>query len=413
MVCWRPLTFSNVDRCKPVLSWIGRPAQKQIRDRMKITKVEVIPLVRKLDKEFIGGTYRIVSRNTLVTRIYTDQALIGEAYGGDEDQSQVQIVRLIRDHLAPLLVGEDACNVERLWDRLFHSNVDLGNRGLHVLDLGHRAVLMQAMAALDNALWDVVGKFYNAPLYQLLGGYRDRVPVIAIGGYYHPGDTHHRALQDEILGYKQLELAGVKMKVGRASIAQDVERVQAVREAVGPDFMVACDANQAWTAREAIEFCQAVEPLNIRWIEEPVSWSNQLEGLRAVHEGTTLPVVAGQGEITRFGCRDLIAFGRVDILNTDVTIAGGVTEWRRVAGMASAFEVQMAHHEESQIALHLLASIPHGLYVEIFPDVERDPLWYELLLNRPEIKAGHMTVPSEPGLGLKLDEAVIARYRLD
>ena len=380
---------------------------------MKITKVEVIPLVRKLEKEFVGGTYRIVNRNTLVTRIHTDQGLIGEAYGGDEDQSQLQIVRLIREHLAPRLVGEDARNIERLWDSLFYSNVDLGNRALHVLDLNNRAILMQAIAALDNALWDALGKLYEVPLYQLLGGYRDRVPVIAIGGYYYSGDSQHSALIDEILKYKQLELAGIKMKVGRATIAQDVERARAVREAAGPDFMVACDANQAWTPSQAIDFCRAVAPLNIRWIEEPVRWYNQLDGLRAVREASPLPVVAGQGEITRFGCRELVTYGRVNILNTDVTIAGGVTEWRRVAAMASAFDVQMAHHEESQIALHLLASIPHGLYVEIFPNVERDPLWYELILNRPAIKGGYMEVPTGPGLGLELDEGAIERYRLD
>jgi D-arabinonate dehydratase len=378
---------------------------------VKITRVEAIPLVRRLDKHFVGGTYRITNRNTLVTRIYTDQGITGEAYGGDEDQAQHRIVGLIREHLAPRLIGEDARDVERLWERLFFADVDLGNRALHVLDMGNRAVLMQAIAALDNALWDAVGKCYGVPLYRLLGGYRDRVPVIAIGGYYYAGDTRHRALQEEILGYQQGELAGVKMKVGRATLAEDVERVRAVREAVRPDFMVACDANQAWTPAQAIEFCREVAPLHIRWIEEPVRWYDQLEGLRTVREGCSLPVVAGQGEITRYGCRDLVLYGRVNILNTDVTIAGGVTEWRRIAGLASTLDVQMAHHEESQVAVHLLAAIPHGLYVEIFPNVERDPLWYELPQERPVIRDGYMRVPEGPGLGMPLNQDVIERYR--
>src|SRR5262249_53610454 len=153
-------------------------------------------------------------------------------------------------------------------------------------------------------------------------------------------------------------LAGIKLKVGRATLAEDVARTQAVREAGGPDFVIACDANQAWTPALAIAFCQAVAPLGIRWIEEPVRWYDQLDGLRAVREGQPLPVVAGQGEIARWGCRDLIVHGRVNILNTDVTVAGGITEWRRVAALASVFDVQMAHHEESQVALHLLAAIP-------------------------------------------------------
>jgi prepilin-type N-terminal cleavage/methylation domain-containing protein len=181
----------------------------------------------------------------------------------------------------------------------------------------------------------------------------------------------------------------------------------------GPDFVIACDANQAWTPAQALDFCRAVAPLDIRWIEEPVRWHDQLEGLRLVREGSPIPVTAGQGEITRFGCRDLIVHGRVNILNVDVTIAGGVTEWRRIAALAAHFHVKMAHHEESQVALHLLASIPHGLFVEIFADPARDPLWYELPVERPLIRDGYMYLPDRPGLGMDLDESVIARYRAD
>ncbi len=258
--------------------------------------------------------------------------------------------------------------------------------------------------------WRAVNK---VPLYRLLGGYRDRVPVIAIGGYYYPSDPKHTALQEEILGYQKSGIAGIKLKVGRVEISQDVERVKAVRQAVGGEFILACDANQAWTPEQAIEFCRAVAPFNVRWIEEPVRWYDQLGGLRAVAQAAPMPVVAGQGEITRFGCRDLITHGGVDILNVDVTIAGGVTEWKRIAAMAGAFNVQMAHHEESQVALHLLASIPHGLYVEIFPNLQRDPLWYELQEERPAIQDGYMLLSDRPGLGLKLNEEVITRYRLD
>lgn len=379
---------------------------------MKITSIEVIPLVRKLETEFLGGTYKIVNRNTIVTRVQLENGVLGECFGGDEDQTQMRIVALMREHLVPLLLGQDVRDVERLWEQLFHCNVDLGNRALHVLDLGNRGVLMQAIAALDNAIWDAIGKLHNQPVYKLLGGYRDRVPVIAIGGYYYDGDPQHRALCDEILAYQQMELYGVKMKVGRVSLAEDVARVQAVRKAVGNDFVIACDANMAWAPAQAIEFCRAVAPLNIRWIEEPVRWYDQLGGLRAVREGSPLPVVAGQGEISRYGCRDLVIHGGVQILNVDVTIAGGVTEWRRIASLASHFDVQMAHHEESQVALHLLAAIPHGLYVEIFPNLKRDPLWHEIQMARPHIRGGYMVLNDRPGFGLDLNPEIIERYRV-
>lgn len=379
---------------------------------MKITQIEVIPLVRALEDVFAGGTYRIVNRNTLVTRIHTDAGIMGQAFGGDEDQTQREIVSLIREHFSPMLLGEDARDVERLWDRMFFSNIDLGNRGLHVLDLRKRSILMQAIAAVDMALWDALGKLYAVPLYKLLGGFRDKVPVIAIGGYYQAGKGQD-GIKEEIQFYKEQQMAGIKFKVGRASVTEDVARVSQAREAAGDDFIIVCDANQAWTPEQAIEFCRAAVPLNIRWIEEPVRWYDQLEGLRLVRENSPIPVTAGQGEISRYGCRDLVTQGRVNILNVDATIAGGVTEWKKIADLAAHFHVQMAHHEEAQVALHLLAAVPHGLYVEIFPNPKRDPMWFDLPVEHPQIRDGFMILPTAPGLGIELDEAVIARYRAD
>ena len=379
---------------------------------MRITGIEVIPLVRKLEDTFEGGTYRIVNRNTLVTRVQTDAGITGEAFGGDEDMWQSEVVGVIRNHFAPLLLGEDARNTQRLWQKMFDCRINLGNRGIHTLDMRNHAIIMQAIAAVDMALWDALGKFCKLPLYQLLGGARDRVPVIAIGGYYEAGKSQD-ALNDEMRYYRDLQVAGVKMKVGKVDVREDIERVRAVRAAVGPDFMIACDANQAWDPEAAIHFCRGVEPFEIRWMEEPVKWVDQLEGLRMVREATCIPINAGQGEISRFGCRDLVQFGRVSILNVDVTIAGGITEWLRIAGMAALQHVSMAHHEEPQVALQLLASIPHGLYVEFFPNVKRDPMWFELPVELPKIRDGFMELPTGPGLGMPLKQAVIDKYRVE
>jgi D-arabinonate dehydratase len=164
---------------------------------------------------------------------------------------------------------------------------------------------------------------------------------------------------------------------------------------------------------EAIAFCRCVQGLNVRWFEEPVRWFDQLRGLAQVRSVGGIPVVAGQGEISRFGCRDMMLAGAVDILNVDATIAGGVTEWRRAAAMAGMMNISMAHHEEPQVALHLLASVPNGLYVEIFPDPERDPLWVELPAIHPKIEDGYMYLPQEPGFGIPLRLEIIERYRAD
>lgn len=376
---------------------------------MKITEVKAIPLILSLPEPFLGGTYRITSRNTLVTEVHTDTGIVGQVFGGDEDKYQQEIATVIETRLAPLLIGEDPRDVERHWARMFRADPGLENRGLHTLDLANKAVLMQAISAVDIALWDVLGKAFSTPVYKLLGGYREKVSVIGIGGYYGKGKGD-RELIAEMEGYRRDGLAGVKLKVGRADVQEDVRRVGIIREALGNDFVIACDANQAWTPEQAIRFAQLAEDLNVRWLEEPVQWYDQLRGLRLVRQKTTIPVVAGQGEISRFGCRDLILNEAVDILNVDVTLSGGITEWRRIAAMAGMFHIGMAHHEEPQVAIHLLASVPHALYVEIFPNPERDPMWFELPLRQPRIKDGFMEVPQTPGLGIDLNPEVIRKY---
>lgn len=376
---------------------------------MRIIDVRAVPLVRSLEQTFRGGTYQITSRNTLITEVETDTGLVGSAFGGDEERYQSEIVQAIEHTFKPLLIGQDPRRVELLWEKMFRADLGLENRGIHTLDLANKAIQMQAISAVDIALWDLLGKACKMPLYMMMGGYREKVPVIAIGGYYAEGKGDSE-LVAEMQGYRSAGLAGVKMKVGRASIKEDAHRVRLVRKEMGDEFIVACDANQAWTPEEAIEFGRMVEPLKVRWLEEPVQWYEQLNGLRQVRKAVSIPVVAGQGEISRFGCRDLVLNEAVDILNVDVTIAGGITEWRRVAAMAGALGIGMAHHEEPQIAIHLLASIPHGLYVEVFPNPMRDPMWFELPLKQPRIRDGYMEVPQGPGLGIDLNPEVIARY---
>lgn len=378
-----------------------------------IVRVSAIPLERNLDRVFHGGTYTVKSRYTLVTEIELSNGVIGQTYGGDEERYQKEIAGIVNGAYSGLLIGSDVFDVERHWDTMFHcSGLDLENRGIHTLDLANKSIIMQAIAAVDIALWDAIGKTTQQSLSKLLGGFSIRLPVIAIGGYYG-AETALSDLAEELHVYQQQGIAGIKLKVGRLRPSEDAERIRFARESIGEDFIIACDANQAWSVSEAIDFARRVQGYNVRWFEEPVQWYDQLRGLAEVRAHGGLPVVAGQGEISRFGCRDLVLSGAVDILNVDATIAGGVTEWRRIAGMASMMNISMAHHEEPQVAVHLLSSIPHGLYVEIFPNVERDPLWRELPAEHPTIENGWMHVPSGPGLGIPLKQEVIDRYRAD
>lgn len=383
---------------------------------MKISHIEAIPLHLDLDREFSGGTYRVRSRPTIVTRVHLQDGTIGETYGGDEFHTQTRIVSVMRDHLAPLLIGQDVRDAQRLWERMFRAPIDLGNRGLHQLDMHPRGILMQAISALDNAMWDARGKLYGAPLYKLLGGMRSRVPVISIGGYYPvDGSDPSEAIAAEVDAVRAAGCIGLKMKVGRIALEEDLERVRAARRAGGADFVLAVDANQGWEPQEAIRFCLALEKLDldIRWVEEPLKWFDQSDGLARLAAKTTIPINVGQGEISGRACRDLITKGKVDLLNLDCTLCGGVSEWQRVAAMASLMDVEMAHHEEPQVAVHLIAANPHATYVEIFADRTRDPLLWELPDGFPEISNGYMSVPQAPGLGITLKSDVIDKYRVN
>ena len=375
---------------------------------MIVKHIEAIPLVRELEEVFQGGTYKITRRNTIVTRVELDNGVVGETFGGDEDQYQLEVCRVVNTVYRPLLVGGDVRDVEAHWERMWATQVDLSNRGIHSLDLAKHCVLTQAIAAVDIAMWDALGKSLQQPVYKLLGGYRDRIPVIAIGGYLREGDSFVD-LETEIGRYKEEQIHGIKMKVGKLSVDEDIERAHLARKAGGPNFHLCSDSNQAWTVDEAMKFARGVYDLNPAWLEEPVRWHDQIEGNARVRT-VGIPVNAGQGEISRHGCRELITRGAVDIINVDATIAAGVTEWRRIAGMAHSFGVTMAHHEEPQVALHLLAGVAHGLCVEIFPDYTRDPMWFDLPVEQPEIRDGYMVVPNRPGFGFNLRAETIEKW---
>jgi L-alanine-DL-glutamate epimerase-like enolase superfamily enzyme len=369
---------------------------------MRIHGVEAIAIDIPLSRNFGGSTYSVLKRSTVVTRLSTDDGLASEVYNGDNREHGAEIVRLIRDVLMPSVRGADIFDRERIWARLFaqtHTSRD-------------RKVLLEAISCVDCALWDLTGKALGKSVCELLGGHHARLPIISIGGYYVAGKT----LADigrEMESYRKAGMAGCKFKVGGLTPEEDAERVRAARNAAGPGFVLAVDANRGWSAVDAIRFARLVEPLDIRWFEEPCHWYDDAALMARVRQATRIPVTAGQSEITSHGVRRLLDAGAVDLVNVDVSECGGVTEWRRAAALCAVASVHMAHHEESQISQHLLAGVPHGTYAECFADPERDPVWQSMWANRPAIKDGMMEVSADPGFGLILDEGLVRKYRVD
>lgn len=371
----------------------------QSRD-LRITRIETIPIVAPLAREFRGSHYHMTHRATVIVRVHTDAGIVGEAYVGDEHETLFQIQRIIENELAPLVIGEDAFAVERIWALADRVTFDI---------LRDRRLGLVAQAGIDTAVWDAVGKALATPLWKLWGGFRNRLPLIAIGGYYgEPLGT----IADEIASYRELGLAGMKFKVGGASPEVDAARVAAAREAGGDDFFICIDANQGYELPEAIELSKRVGDLGIEWFEEPVRWQNDRVSLRDVRFRGALPVSAGQTEFSAVGCRALMEFGAIDVCNFDASWSGGPTAWRRAAAIAHSFDVQMGHHEEPHVSSHLLASQPHGTVAECFhPD--RDPFWWNLIANPPQMEGGELVLSDRPGLGWELDGDYIERHRVE
>lgn len=366
---------------------------------LTIAQIDTTAVRVPLGRTYFGSFYNMTHRSTIVTRVHTASGLVGEAYAGDEDDGLFAIKRIIDDELTPELIGQDAYAVERVWESTRKATRDI---------LRDRRLGLVATACIDDAVWDLIGKALQLPLWKLWGGYRDQVPAITIGGYY----GQDADITAEVSGLVEAEFAGMKFKVGGASPQDDAERVREARRAAGDDFALAVDANQGYTPQEAIEFARLTRDLDLMWFEEPCQWHNDRRAMRDVRLAGSIPVCAGQSELSAAGCRDLMEVGAIDYCNFDSSWSGGATEWRRVAAMATAYDVKMAHHEEAQVSLHLLAAIPHGTYAEFFSP-ERDPMWHNIIANRPKPKNGFVEVPTAPGLGWVLDEDFIARYRID
>jgi D-galactarolactone cycloisomerase len=366
--------------------------------RLRLERIETIPLRVPLVRTYKGSAYKMTHRSTLVVRLHTEAGVVGEAYVGDEDAALASIDAIVHEEIAPKVIGEDLFALEHLWERARPATFDI---------LRDRRLGLVACAGIDTAAWDAVGKSLGQPLWRLWGGYRNTIPMISIGGYYGPDAD----IQQEVAELRGRGLAGMKFKVGGLTPEEDAARFRQARAAAGSDFVLLADANQGWSPRDAIRFAQLVADCDLTWFEEPCRWHNDRLAMRDVRYASGMRVCAGQSEFSAAGCRDLMAAGAIDVCNFDASWSGGPTEWRRVAAMALSYDVAMGHHEEPQVASHLLCSISNGTFVECFhPD--RDPIWWNLVANRPPLVDGCITLTERPGLGWELDEDYIARHRV-
>jgi L-alanine-DL-glutamate epimerase-like enolase superfamily enzyme len=360
---------------------------------MKIVAVEVLPF--EAGGTIGTSTYR---RIHAAVRVVTDEGLVGISRIGPEAGPYVE------QTLAPELMGQDPANVERLWERMYGAVARSGSP---------RSGAVGMVGSLDVALWDLLGKRLGRPVWQLLGGLRDRVEAYADAIPVVPGRESAAALAEAMAGYVDEGFAAVKLHLPRGAPDEVVADVARVRAAIGPQVRLMVDVHRKWDPWTAVEIARRLEPSDVYWLEEPVSGDDQVGGLALVAARIRQLVAGAEGEHSLHACRDYVARGAVHVLQADILGAGGFTAWRRIAAVAHAYHVRVAPHGASfpELNAHLVASLPNGLIVSAFPPGEPYEVWSRLYRQPLQLRKGEIRLGGAPGLGLELDEAFIARHR--
>ena len=363
---------------------------------MKVTDVRMETYRWQREKPIRNGRYVYAQAGLNVIKIETDEGVTGVGLGGGVTESE-GIGRSITEHLKQVVIGQDPFDTERIWDDMWQPKL-----------VGRRGITTRVISAIDIALWDVKGKASNMPVYKMLGGYTDSVPVYIAGGYYEEGKGLEE-LAAEMEDSVALGASAIKMKIGGVSIKEDVERVRVVREAVGPDVKLMVDANCAYRVYEAIDIARKMEEYNIFWFEEPIN-PDDYRGHQLVSQATLIPIATGENEYTRYGFRDLIENRCAAILQPDALIMGGITEFMKVAAMAQAHDLPIAPHGDQNVHVHLVAAIPNGLTVEYYRG-STEPMWDKMFKETLMVDNGNLSPPNRPGLGIEINEEALAPYR--
>ena len=342
--------------------------------------------------------------NEILVRVQTDEGV--EGIGMATSYTPIEAaIHAVKTGIADQIVGADPLAPEALYQKLFA----LTWQRLSNEKKWTREAIIRISAAVDIALWDIVGKVAKLPLYRLFGGYRNAVPCYVTCAYYRDGKTLSE-LKDEMHMLKDQGHTGFKAKAGGLPLAEDMARLELVRDVIGDRSDLMVDVNRGWDLATAIEGARLLEPLNVRWLEEPVRWADDRRELKLLAQKTRIPLSAGESELTSYGCRALLEEQAIQILQFDCTMMGGFTEGRKLAALCEFNHVQVAPHHDCFIHAHIVAGSPAGVIVESFTDPERDPLQAELFEDPPRIAKGMLTLKEQPGLGLTLSGKALAKF---
>ncbi len=369
-----------------------------------IKKVTCHVVSAAIEKPFTssrGWLYK--TRGSCIVEIETADGVVGwgECYG------PAHVAKAFIDtQYAPRILGRDAFDVEVIWEDLYNRIKDYGSKGMAIA----------AISGIDIALWDIIGKVCGKPIHKLIGGaYREQVNAYATGM-----DRLIEEAVDEAQGYVEDGFTAIKMKIGLGSPKLDIARVEAVRKAIGDDVRLMVDANHCFTVPAAIRLGRQLEQLDVEWFEEPIS-PEDLDGYVEVTRALDMAVAGGENEYTRWGFKDIVSRKAMDIIQPDVCAAGGISECRKIAALATAHGVECVPHAWGSVigvaaTLHFLAALPDQppSFRPTPPLFEfeqcENPFRDHLALEPITQSKGVVVIPTGAGLGIEIDRAVLKKY---
>jgi L-alanine-DL-glutamate epimerase-like enolase superfamily enzyme len=358
---------------------------------MKITGIRTQAIDIPFPAPIGTSIHRITGVAGLLVWVDTDEGVTGESYLWAIGGHKVPVLDAMVRALEGTVIGKDPRDTEALY-------IDMWRE---INFLGHKGVTIFGIAAIDCACWDIKGKAAGMSVGHMLGRARDRVKAYASGGLW--ASMSIEELQAQAKQFVADGFKAVKMRIGLPDITVDLERIAAVREAIGPSIDLMADANQGLTVNHAIRLGRGLEKYNLVWFEEPVQ-AYDLAGSARVAEALDTPIASGETEYTRYGFQDILERGSADILMPDLERVGGVSEWLKVANMAAALDVPVSPHIFTEHSLQLCAAAGNVTYSEHMP-------WFtELFQERMEMVDGNILIPDRPGMGFTFDPDAVRRF---
>jgi D-galactarolactone cycloisomerase len=377
----------------------------------RISSMETFVVRQELDAGqcFEYSQYGYKDRTLLLCRLTTDNGFVG---WGESFGPGLLHKATIENMYAPIVLGMNPFDNQVIWDRLYNRLRDHGQKGLSV----------EAISAIDIALWDLKGQMTGLPVWALMGGKnRDRVMPYATGLYRRGGANEIDKLAEEAVSYVEQGYRAVKLKIGFGP-EYDLAAIRAVRKAIGDDIEMMLDANHAYNASTAIRLGRKFEEFDIVWFEEPVP-PEDIRGYQEVKAALTIPIAGGEAEFTRYGFQHLLDARAVDILQPDCNATGGISEFQKIVTLATLHNIQVVPHIWGSaialaVGLHCALSVPDFPPLLYPPDVkleydQTENIFRSKLARNPLIvKDGFIAAPDAPGLGVDVDTDLIDKYRI-